>query len=436
MPSWLSDAYRVRRAAVSARLHGLVRVLVGGFAASLAGYLATGALGIAVQTLIVRQLGVERYGDYALLLASLALIATVLGLGLDTWLLKDGGHTPANLEPNVWNVLLLKLIGSGVVLAGLAVGWSNHVVYTPAFLVSVVGMILASFVQTGYAALRATRHNVQVALFQTLEPALMLVALLVTSATDLSVLLLMSVRTAVNALLFVVLMQRVLAICGGFSFSLALGRVLRGAGLYVAADGFANVYSQVTIVILGIAAGSAAVGTFRPAVDLVTIFYTVPNLLFLVALPLLSTAGIQQQEFLRLIALMAGGCLLYGLGVLGGLWLLGEWLVTRLYGPEYLVALPFVQVISLAPLLKAGSFVAVSVMLARDRVHYRLLAQSIVTALSLGVGWAVVPFYGPVGAAWMVLGVEVGLFVLYSLGAVVAVRRTMKDERRRLSVEH
>ncbi|HWQ14257.1 MAG TPA: oligosaccharide flippase family protein [Roseiflexaceae bacterium] len=421
---WVA-ASRVQSQAFVLRIRqSSVRTLIGGVAVSAIGQFAAGVLGVVTSALIVRQLGPERYGEYTLLLTALALLTGVLGFGLDTWLLKVGGQEPHTLANNLYQVLLLKVAGALLLLVLLAIGWSNHVVYSPAFLVGVAGVILSSFAQTGYAALRATRHNLQVALFQALEPALLFGALLITDATSLTVLLLMVVRAACSAVLFVLLMRRVWEFCGHARGGFRPLPVIRGAWLFVGADVLANVYSQTTFIILGATAGAAAVGAFRPAVDLLTLIQTVPNLMFNVALPLLS--GAAPREFRSLLKAMAFGAALYGLSACAGIWVLGDRALIGMYGARFHAALPYLLTLSLVPLLKAGSLVSAAVMLARGHIHLRVAAQCLVAAASVGAGWLLIPAFGTQGAAWNLLVIEVLIFSLYAAGAATAIRRSRR----------
>jgi O-antigen/teichoic acid export membrane protein len=422
-PTRLVDAYRLQRRAVSARLEGLVRVLVDGVAASLIGYAAASLLGILVQTLTIRQLGVERYGEYVLLLNLLGLIGSALGLGLDSWLLKSGGSHPERLAHDIYQVLLLKTLGAGLLVAALAIGWSNHLVYTAAFLVGVVGTVLSSFAQTGYTALRARRHNRRVAVFQALEPLLLLAALLLVSSSEQSVLLLVVVRAASAALLFVILMRHIWRLVGPIRRIFAPLPVLRDAWLFGSGDMLAFIYGTAPVWILGSVAGVAAVGLFRPALDLVTLLFAFPTLMFLVALPLLSAPDITRREYLRLLYAMVAALALYGLASSLGLWLFGERLLGSLYGQPFRAANEYLQTLALVPLLKAGSFVAAIVMVSRGTIHLRVLAQALVAAGSIGLSWLLVPVSGAQGAALVVLALEALLFCLYCLGAAYTLRR-------------
>jgi O-antigen/teichoic acid export membrane protein len=420
---WIA-AYRVRREAVARRLHGLARVFVGGFAAAVVGYAASSLLGTLVQALTVRRLGVEGFGEFTTLVATLSLLSIVLGFGLDTWLLKEGGHSPERLAQSVYQLLLLKLAGALVLVSALAVGWSNHAVYSPAFLAGVGWGVLGSFTLTGYAALRAARRNLQVALFQTLEPLLLLAVLLATTPANIDVLLLMLMRLGCGAVLFALVMQRVWTICGRpATRRIDPLPVVRGSWLFVAADALATVYSQAPVVILAANAPAADVGLFGATLNLILLLYTVPNLMFMVALPLLSAVDIRREEYTRLLKLMTLGAAVYGVAALSGLLLLGDWLLVGLYGQAYHAAQPYVLALCIAPLLKAVSFVFVAIMLSRDVVQVRVAAQVPALVLSLAASTLLIPAFGVAGAVASILALEIALFALYGLGAFWALRR-------------
>ena len=103
---------------------GLVGTLIGGVVAAVSGLFLARLLGAVVQALIVRRMGVTLYGEYATLLISLGLFASLLGLGLDTWLLQEGGRDPANLAQHMRAVLAIK----GRCCAGVAGASGGHLV--------------------------------------------------------------------------------------------------------------------------------------------------------------------------------------------------------------------------------------------------------------------------------------------------------------------
>jgi len=405
-------------------LSGMMRALIRGVTAAMSGVLISSALSAVAQILIARQLGLLLYGEYSTLTATFALIASLLGIGLDTWILAEGSRNPANLTRSVWHVLLLKAVGAVVVLALLAIAWQSHVVNTLVFVVGVVGVILDSFAQTGYSALRAVKRNGQVAFFQSLTPALLLLALWATQGASLTVLLLVAIQAVTGGVITIAMLARIWQMYGspaGHTFDLRY--VLGGAWLFVAADVLANIYTQSGIVLLGNTVGPAEVALLRPALTIINYTFMVSGLLFSVGLPMLNTPGLTRQGFAGLVRTMSVAAALFGTATMAGLWLFGDLVLHRLYGDQFAGALPLLRIVAVIPLIKAGTFVCAAVLIARGNMRLRVAMQLVVAALSLGLGWLIVPRWGAAGAAWLYVGIEAALFALYCAGALYAARR-------------
>ncbi|MEN9938601.1 MAG: hypothetical protein RLZZ387_5180 [Chloroflexota bacterium] len=421
---WIA-ARRSWAARQSSRLPRPIATLLGGIAAAVSGLFLTNLLGALAQTMIVRQLGDELYGEYASLVAGLSIIASLLGIGLDTWILHHGSRHPTALIRDVWHVLLLKSIGATLALAALALAWQAHTLTSLAFVMGVVWIIFDSFALTGYSALRAIKRNGQVAVFQTLSPLLLLLALWLTRGAGLSPLLLLSVQAGTSAAVTAVMMVRVWRLCGSpAEHSFDLRYVISGAWLFVAADVLATLYTQVGLVLLGNSAPSAEVGHFRAALNVLGFAYLVPSLIFAVGLPLLNEAGVGRRGYRPLLRMMAGGAGLYGLAAWGGLWLLGDVAIRVLYTDEYASALPFVQMMAFLPLVKAASFVAAAVLLSCNRLGLRVGLQAVVTATNLAAASLIIPSHGVAGAMWVIIATELMVCALYLLGALAAFRKT------------
>lgn len=376
-----------------------------------------------VQILIVRRLGTLLYGEYATVTTSLGLLASLLGMGLDTWILQEGGRDPASLVQNVWQVLFVKTFGAAVLLALLTIAWSSDIVLSSAFVVGVAAIIFDSFAQTGYSALRATQQNVRVAIFQTLTPLSVLILLATTANTQQSVFALLSIQAACNIFITLILLAKIWQLYPpDLEHFVKLRHLVKGAWLFVAADVLANLYSQAGIAILGATVEPATVGIYRTALHTISFMFLIPSLLFYVGLPLLNAPGLSRQGFRGLVQAMAGSVLCYGVGVWVGLWLMGDMLVTVLFGQEYGAALPFVSIMSVVPLIKSGSFVCVAVLLSCNKAHWRVMLQAVAVAVSVVGGFLVIPAYGSNGAAFLYVAVEAVLFILYCTGALVAVR--------------
>ncbi len=423
---WLKNRQQLLAPAGPNTSNVLVRALVAGMTAAVSGLFLSRLVSTIAQILIVRELGPEQNGEYGTVIASLGLLASFLGWGLDTWLLKSIGRDPDELPRYVWNVILLKLIGTGALLATLVLAWSSNTMRTPVFFVGAAGIIFDGFSQTCYSALRATRRNGQVAFFQTLSPLLLVLLLLIFSATSVSVLLLISVQAACSMVICVTLLARLWREYGPLpQQSSQLLAVARAAWLFVAADVLANIYSQSATVILGNMVSQAAVGIFKPALTMMSLTYLIPNLLFSVSLPLLSAPNMTRPAYLNLLRTISLGAVLYGLAAWAGLFFLSGPLIRTVLGQAFGAAGPLVQTLSIVPLLKTASFVFAAVMLSYNQQRLRVLMQCLVVATMLPAGLLLIPAYAVEGAVWVVIGIEVMLCGLYGLCAAWLLRRPL-----------
>lgn len=405
----------------------LLGTLVRGVSAAITGVFLSYFLSGFVQILIVRQLGKLLYGEYATLTATLGLIASLLGFGLDVWVLSEGGRDSNTLALNIAHVLWAKIIGAAVLLALVGLAWSNQIVQAPAFIVGVLGIIFDSFTSTGYGALRALRRNGLVAILQVLSPLVLLAGLWAMQYAGASVLLLFVVQALTSAVLAAVLIGLLRKLVGPLLLRrFRLGYLVNGAWLFVCADVLSNIYTQSSIVILGRMVDQALVGLWKPALNIIGFTFLVPSLLFLVGLPQLNAVTRDRRQYRSLLLALSVGAACYGLAVMVGLWLFNGFIVRLLFGNEYDAALPLVQTMSLVPLFKSGSFVCVAIMLSLNRQLVRVALQAIVTVISVVGGLLIIPSYGLQGAVWLYVLIEALVFGLYLAGAAFMLRRAWR----------
>jgi O-antigen/teichoic acid export membrane protein len=416
----------------SALSGSLVQVFLRGIFAAVTGTAAAYGLGALTTIFIARELGVERYGLYTTLMASLGLLSNLLGLGLDTWLIHHGSRQPGGLVAGMWQVIYVKCIGAALMLGVLGVVWLNSSADVWVLLVSSIGIIADGFSRTGFATLRARSQNARVAVLEVAAPALLLAGLVVLSQSGFNVETLVVVQAVCNILVLMATFGSVL------SRPLQMPRpdvlpVLRTSWMFIASDVVANVYSLVGIAAVGFYAGTTAAGLFKPAMSIITLTYILPSLVFWVGLPLLNRAE-TRAAFDRLLLAMSASSLLYGVTVLAGIWLVGQPVVQLLFGEEFLPALPYVQIMSLVPLMKAMSFVSAAVIISQNKPVLRLGLQGIVVVVSIIGALVLIPASGATGAAWLQLLIESLLLTLYIGGAVWSLRGSPLHQARRMPV--
>ncbi|HMO58646.1 MAG TPA: oligosaccharide flippase family protein [Roseiflexaceae bacterium] len=406
------------------KLQSAMTLLFSGMAASLVGSLAASALGALVQILVVRQLGTLLYGEYATLTATLAIIASLLGIGLDTWTLHDGSRDPQHLIRNVWHVLLLKAIGAAILLVLLTVAWSAHIVQTPVFVVGIIGIICDSFTMTGYSALRALKRYNHVAVVQVISPILLLAALWGLQYAPANVLLIFIAQAISSLIIAAILISHVFRLCGSpAGLRIDLRYAVGGAWLFVASDLFSSIYTQSSVSILGNTVGADAVGIFRPALNVLIFLFLPLSLIFLVGLPLLNDPSLTRSRIRALVAAMAGMAGVYGVAAGIGLIFFADLLIRLLYGDVFAAAADLLQQMWFIPLLKGASLVSAAVMLAHGGLRIRTTLQLLIAIGSLIGGWLLIPTGGVGGALSVYTGVEICVCISYVITALFLLQR-------------
>lgn len=413
-------AYQTWRASPLESTNGLVVTFVRGVLAAISGTTLSYVLGAITTVWIARELGVSGYGTYATVMASLGLLSNFLGLGLDTWLVSEGGRQPRLLNGLAWQVIYLKAAGAVAMLVILLTSGLGNEANAAVFLLGSLGVIADGFARTGFAMLRARAQNGRVAVLEVAAPALLLIGILVLRTTGFTVVSLVLVQWVCN----LVVLAATLASAFGKEVRLPSPtprHTLRAGWIFIASDVVANLYSLAGVAAVGMFAGAAAAGLYRPAQNMIALSYIVPHLIFLVGLPLLNRAPLP-AVYKNIARAMLVGAAAYGLLVFMALWLAGEPILRLIYGTEFLPALPYVHMMSIIPLMKSVSFVCAAVLLSHNRQRLRLLLQSGVMIVSVMGALLIIPQTGAVGAAWLQVGIEALLMTLYAAGALWTMR--------------
>ncbi len=420
------DAFIVWRTGQLGKHNSLVATFVRGIFAAISGTTLAYLLGAITTVLVARELGVNGYGEYATIMASLGLLSNLLGLGLDTWLLGEGARLPRQLNTLAWQVLFLKAAGSLAMLGILMWSWLSGGANAAVFIIGSLGVIADGFSRTGFAMLRARAQNGRVAILEVAAPALLLAGLFALKAIGFTVVALVTVQLVCNAI--------VTAATFANTFdeiklpTPAPWGVLREGWIFIASDVVANIYSLVGITAVGWFAGTMAAGLYKPAHTAISLTYVVPNLIFWVGLPLLNRAT-THSVYRRVAGTMLASATLYGLCILMGIWWIGEPALRLIYGETFLPSLPYVQGMSLIPLMKSISFVCAAVMLSQKRQRLRLGLQSIVALFSVAGAFVVIPNAGAMGATWLQVFIEAVLLALYAAGAIWSLHKRYAQER-------
>jgi O-antigen/teichoic acid export membrane protein len=325
---------------------------------------------------------------------------------------------------NVWHTLLLKIAAAVLLIVGLAIAQSSRVVLSATLVVGIVGIIVDSFANTGFSALRALRRNEWVAALQAVGPLLLWLVLLALEQAPASVLLVMVVQAAISALVAFLTLRKVWQIAGAPRRERhVIRRMIKGAWLFVVSEILSTVYLQSAVAVLGNSGATTDAGTLRAAQTAVAYTLIAPTLLFVTALPLLNDAKLERRGYRLLVGMMAAGALCYGLAAGAATYLLAPRVVVGLYGNEFAAAIPLLQQFWYIPLVRSGSLIGAAVLLSHGRARLRVQLQALVMVVNVALALLLIPT-GGLGAAFVVITTtELLVLTLYALATGIVGRR-------------
>ena len=365
-------------------MHSIQRVRTNLYAA-LSGTALSQAIAGVAQVMIVRTLGVDGYGRYTLLYAWLAIVAAVMGAGLDMWLLDSVSRQPNLLRRSLGRIVFTKL-SIGLLCLGVMWGSGWNSALDPWLLsIGFVAVSADSLSATLWQSLRALGHHRTVAILQSVAMGLLLTGVLAGAAHSVGILLALQATVAV-----VMLVVAGVAVWRHMPVATTTAALLLRHGVpFVISDVLAQLYTYSSTLLLGGMASMSAVGVFRGAWSLIGYSFVVPAVIFTNTLPQLNAPNppaIRQ----KIITTAAGLLGLYAVGMGLFAWLGAPLLLPWLYGPSYQASAQMVGQLALVPLAKAGSFLGVLLLVHQKRLRVRIGIQAVVVvSLWLTAPWLI-----------------------------------------------
>lgn len=369
------------------------------------------------QLLIIRALGVAGYGTYAYLYAILAIVAAIMGAGLDTWLLDRASRQPQHLRAAFHLIIRIKI---SMWLVACGVVW----LISPAIsgeLLALGALVIAgdSMANTCWQSLRGLGRHRDVALLQPVASGIVLAGVILGYHSQLVTLL--GIQAGAAVVLAGIGTMRVLHVAPPTTTTYTWSDILQ-SWPFVASDILAQIYTHSTTIILGVWLSQTDVGVFRGALSLVTYSFIVPAVIFNTTLPSLNQASTLPALKRRIIGQSGAVMLVYGVVagamILGG----GAWSIVTLYGSAYQASAAFIGSFFALPLIKAISFWGVSLLIHQQRLMRRLVVQGCVVLWL----WASAPWlieqHGVAGAILAQLSCEILLATGYALAGIISVR--------------
>lgn len=368
--------------------------------------------------LTARQLGADGYGQYAACIALASITAISFSLGLDVWLLREGGRAALPLAELAGSVLGVKAL-FGLVWMGLffalavflphdsypagLMRWSLLVVWLDVLLAAVL------------TAFKAGLHSRTPALLEALADSVWFLATLALIGLELrQPERYFQIRALISApalLLGLWLLRRTV----GLRFSLAAARLaLRQCWPYATSELLATITMRADLVIVGWTLGKTAAGVYSPAVGLVNMVFLAPTAVHIVMVPVLSHLYQHNPPQAR----RSAGRTVLLLAVLGVAlslaFALAAPLLVRILGPSYQASLDIMRIISLVLIFKSLSFGMAAIIVAANRQAQRTVVQAVAAAANILLNLLLVFRWGLPGVAVVYVITEVILLAGYT----------------------
>jgi len=392
--------------------------IVGNIATLFSGSVVSQVMTALALLFTARQLNANGYGQYAACIAIASLSSIGFSLGMDIWLLREGGRATHGLGELVGSVLGIKgMIGIvWMLLFSLLAPLLNQDTYPTTLLKwSVLLIWLDTLIATTLTGFKAALENKVPAILEASADfvwfALTLLLIFVGVKQPeiyIQLRVLVSSLALFTALLF---LKRFV----GVHFNIEVVRIaLKKAFPYATSEFLGMVTLRADVVILGLTLGEYATGVYSPAVGLINMALLVPMTVYMVMVPVLGNLyrnhPVQaKKSSIRTIGLL----IVIGIGLML-LFFVGSPLIVIILGPTYQASLSVLRILSFVLLFKCVSFSMAAIIVATDKQGTRTVAQTIAAAANIGLNLAVVYRLGVNGVAGVYVITEIILLIGYT----------------------
>ena len=405
--------------------------------------LFTGSAGAQVMVTIAllltaRMLGPAQYGQYAGSMLLAMFLSILFNLGMDIWLLREGGIQPNNISTVAGSVLSIKFLfgfiwlGFMIILAPII--QTNAM---PANLIRLAALAawLSSLFTTCLTAFKAVLKNKVSAFLEAGAGAgrLILTILLVMLGID---------RASTYILVIVIVSAIGIPIALWLlwiSFGLQAKRqmmvfALKSSPPYAASDFLVWAFMRMDALIVAFFLGATATGVYSLGEGILNIAFLVPAAIQVVIIPVLSLLFVSDtSQFWKTARRTTVLLLIIGVVLTAGLFV-GSNVVVLLIGSAYTKTVEVIKILSPIALLHSINFATVAIIVATGEQLKRTIVQAIAVVFNLVMNLLLIQITGINGTAWIYVLTELLLFLGY--GFVVVRYRRMTIRRDALSTTH
>lgn len=353
--------------------------------------------------LTARQLGAERFGEYAACFSTAGLAAILFNLGLNTWLLRNGARDSEQLDSLLGIAVAIKAlvgipwIGTIAIILPLL----NPETFQPQLVfLSAMAIWLESIFTIGQSVFQVLlRNQVTALLLIGSRGGILLLTVLLALADLRETVTYAWVRLAVAAITVLVTALLLPVKPRVRSISLLL-RAGRESLPFALSDLLTSVYVQADTTIAAIVLNKESVGLYAPASRLISGLFVIPNAGYSVMIPVLvRLIEAKKQSLNRMFALIIASSAVVGMVLWLGVWRASGNLPAFLLGSSFEKSGILLSILSPILFLKSCSFGAAAILVAVGWQNRRVYVQAFSAIVNVTLNLAIIHHLGIVGIA-------------------------------------
>lgn len=367
--------------------------------------------------LTARQLGAAGYGQYASCFILASFTSIVFSLGLDIWLLREGGRNPARLAEAVGSVLAIKVVlGLGWLVAMLALSPMLDSGTFPAELLqlTVVSIWLDTLFSTPLTAFKASLRNQFTSLLEGgADTAWFAVTLALIATGERQAANFVWARIAVQAIFLAIALMLVRRVVRLRPNLITARRAARETLPFAASEFLAWASMRVDVLIVALLLGETEVGQYSPAVGIINAAFLIPAAVYMVVTPVLSNLFVTnvRQGWLTarrslLLLLAVGVVISLALFMLAGP-------AAALLGQSFSGSRQVLQILSSILFVHSITFGLAAIIVATGLQTQRTMVQVVAVIVNVSLNLLVLRWAGIRGAAVVYVITEMVLFSGY-----------------------
>lgn len=381
---------------------------------------------------MARSVGPTAFGQFVATITIVRLLSLLISLGMDQWLLRNGGQSQTQAALTTTTIATLKLLLGMPWLIALFVLLPriNPALFTTETVIW-VGLIVwcEELINTLIVGYQSTL-NVRLASLLTVTPqALILLGtvLIALYTQALSTNLVMRSATMIGC---TILAGALWGWRAQFQMRHHIFLPIIIASLPFALSNFlVMLYGTADIILVGQLLGSEAAGIYAPASNLIGLLYLAPGAYFAVMVPVLSRAADAASPGLpRAMSVYVGVSLLLGALLAAGMMLVAPLFIQIAYGAAYATTTALLPPLSVVVWLHTVSFSLAAILTALNLQKQRLIPQTAAAVINIGLNLALLQPYGLIAVAWSFVASEIilvaGYWLLYRRAGAQLAHRT------------